>query len=154
MADEYVADITLDIDLEVYLTDNSKEVLDALPKAIKRALYAVGAFCEEKAKAKCPVKTGFLRNSITFAVGGEGPNIVAYSAEFPDETGAIRQGGYNYNGRLPGGDYVLIGSNVEYAADQELGNSNGISGRHLIQDAVANGDEQLKNKIIESFKNI
>lgn len=149
----YVADLHLDIDVDVYLTDNSKEVLDALPKAIKRALFAVGAKCEERAKGGCPVKTGFLRNSITFALGGEGPNITAFSADTPGDDGQIRTGGYNYNGRLPPGDYVEIGSNVEYASEQELGNSRGVSGKHFVKNAVQGGEAELKAAIIESFRN-
>ena len=47
-----------------------------------------------------------------------------------------------------------IGSNVEYAAAQELGTSRGIRGKHYLQNAVANHTDEYKNLIIESMKNV
>lgn len=47
-----------------------------------------------------------------------------------------------------------IGSNVEYAAAQELGTSRGIRGKHYLQNAVANHTDEYKNLIVESLKNV
>lgn len=44
--------------------DNSKEVLDALERAKKRGLEAIGLVAEGYAKEETPVDTGRLRNSI------------------------------------------------------------------------------------------
>lgn len=44
--------------------DNTKEVLDALERAKKRGLEAIGLVAEGYAKEETPVDTGRLRNSI------------------------------------------------------------------------------------------
>lgn len=53
---------------DVKITDNSAEVLKALPEQIERALLAIGLAAESYAKENCPVDTGRLRNSITHEV--------------------------------------------------------------------------------------
>lgn len=79
--------------------DNTQEVLDAMEKAIFRALTIIGLKLEKYAKALCPVGTsestgikgyrgGTLRNSITYEVQE---------------------------------DTVAVGTNVEYAPYVELG---------------------------------
>jgi HK97 gp10 family phage protein len=54
--------------IDVKVTDNSDEFLDALPEQIEQALIAIGLTAESYAKQECPVDTGRLRNSITNAV--------------------------------------------------------------------------------------
>lgn len=49
-------------------TDNTKEVLSAMEKAIERGLEAIGLTAEGYAKKETPVDTGRLRNSISHAV--------------------------------------------------------------------------------------
>lgn len=49
-------------------TDNTKEVLAALEKAIDRGLEAIGLTAEEYTKKETPVDTGRLRNSMSHAV--------------------------------------------------------------------------------------
>lgn len=139
------------ISINIQLTDNSREVLAAVPKAIARALWACGSQAADDAAGRAPVDTGLLKNSITFAVGGGQANKTAYHADKPDKSGVTRSG--RYSGSVPAGNYVLIGSNVEYAASQELGNSRGIRPKHFLKDAVANGKGRIKELIIESFKN-
>lgn len=51
--------------MSVKFTDNSREVLDAITKAKRNALEAIGATAETHAKSLTPVDTGRLRNSIT-----------------------------------------------------------------------------------------
>ena len=52
--------------IEIYLTDNSPEVINAVKIAIKRALWYMGSTAEGYAKAnETRVDTGRLRNSIT-----------------------------------------------------------------------------------------
>jgi len=142
------------VNLQITITDNSPEVLRAVPVAIKRALFMVGAECEESAKtsSSMPVDTGLLRNSITFAVGGTAPNTTSYRADKPDKSGILRTGGYS--GIADPGDYVVVGSNVEYAAAQELGTSRGIRPKHFLKNAVANGKEKIKAAIVKSFQNV
>lgn len=54
--------------MEVVIKDNSEEFLKALPEQIEQALTAIGLTAENYAKQECPVDTGRLRNSITYAV--------------------------------------------------------------------------------------
>lgn len=142
------------INIQIQITDNSPEVLAAIPKAIQRALWAVGAEAAKSAAApgSVPVDTGLLKNSITFAVGGSGPSVSGYRADKPDKSGKIQTG--SYSGTAAPGDYVLIGSNVEYAAAQELGTSRGIRAKHFLKNAVANGQSRLKAVIRSSFENL
>lgn len=109
------------IDIQVQITDNAPEVLAALPTAIARALWSMGATAEGHAKHNAPVDTGRLRNSITHQ-------------ESDKET--------------------VIGSNVEYAAAQELGTSRGIRPKHYLKDAVANHTEEYKGIVKESLANV
>ena len=50
------------------MSDNTQEILEALPERISAALTAIGAVAESHAKDLCPVDTGRLRNSISYAV--------------------------------------------------------------------------------------
>lgn len=139
--------------IQIKLEDNSPEVLAALPKAITRALWAMGAAAERFTKrGNIPVDTGLLRNSITFAVGGSAPNITSYRADKPDKSGVIRSG--KYVGIEPAGDHVSVGSNVEYAPAQEYGTSRGVSPHHFLKNAVANHTGDYKKLVKESLSNV
>jgi len=141
------------INIQIQITDNSAEVLSAIPKAIQRALWAIGATAEGHAKVnETRVDTGLLRNSITFAVGGSAPNTTSYKADKPDASGKIRTG--SYGGTAPKGNYVMIGSGVEYAAAHELGTSRGITPLHFLKNAVANHTSEYKGIIKNSMQNV
>lgn len=49
---------------------------------------------------------------------------------------------------------TMIGSNVEYAAAQELGTSRGITPLHYLQNAVANHTDEYKQLIKNSLENV
>jgi hypothetical protein len=141
------------INIQVQITDNSPEVLNAVAIAIKRALWAMGAKAEELAKTgDMPVDTGLLRNSITFAVGGNPPAITSYRADKPDKSGVVRSG--SYSGTAPAGDKVYVGSNVEYAAAQENGTSRGIRAHHFLKNAVGNHSAEYKSIVKDSLTNV
>ena len=53
--------------MDVKITDNSKEILNATDAAIEKALEMIGIKAERYAKLDCPVDTGLLRNSISHA---------------------------------------------------------------------------------------
>ena len=55
--------------------DNSKAVLDALQRAKKRGLEAIGLTAEGHAKKNPPVDTGRLRNSVSHATDDEAAYI-------------------------------------------------------------------------------
>ncbi len=105
----------------IKITDLSPQVLAALPNAINRALWAIGATAEGNAKMGAPVDTGRLRNSITHQASGK---------------------------------QVAIGSNVEYAAAQELGTSRGIVGKHYLKNGVSSAAANLKSIIESSMGNM
>lgn len=56
------------VTVDVQLTDNSEQVLEALAAALERGLEAIGLSAESHAKELCVVDTGRLRNSITHVV--------------------------------------------------------------------------------------
>lgn len=76
-----------------------KEGMAKIREALRRGLKMVGMQAESHAKELCPVKTGNLINSISYAVGGEGSAPA-------DPEGQIT---------------LYVGSNVEYAPYVELG---------------------------------
>ena len=104
--------------MNVKFTDNSKKVLESMQQAAVRALEKCGLTAEGYAKKLAPFDTGLLRNSITHALAGEPTAISSYKANKGDKEGS-------YSGNAPedkkGELSVYIGSNVEYAAYQELG---------------------------------
>lgn len=107
--------------MEIVVTkDNSKEYLRLLGERIETALEQCGIRAEELAVGKCPVDTGLLRNSITYALDGQPAKKGAYKADRGPKTGS-------YAGQAPkegsGVRSVIIGSNVEYAPIVELGSS-------------------------------
>lgn len=104
--------------MEVRFTDNSQVFLNALhDEAIPAALEAIGEIGEDAVKTQITenrsVDTGLLRNSLTFAVGGQPANQRTYRADRGGETGS-------YNGLAPEGSKVFWGSNVKYAASVEV----------------------------------
>lgn len=61
--------------MNVTFTDNSREALEALARAKKNALTAIGITAEGHAKKETPVDTGRLRNSISHAETGDSTYI-------------------------------------------------------------------------------
>lgn len=114
--------------MSVEITDNTDEFLDEFAKAKRRALERIGlqavAYTVRELSKPKPhadgsmrptVDTGLLRNSITYAIGGEQAHISSYTADKGNGKGA-------YSGKAPNGeDTVYIGTNVEYAAFVECG---------------------------------
>ena len=111
--------------VSVEVTSNLYIVHKASEEAMMKAARMIGGSVEGHAKELCPYDTGLLRNSITFAIGGEAPAIGGYVADRPDNEGVVRSG--KYEGSAPADDpgkvSVYIGTNVEYAPYLELGHS-------------------------------
>lgn len=130
--------------MDIDFTDNSDEVLEELEKAIERAATAIGMTAETYAKLDCPVDTGRLRNSITYATKENSGHTHTYS----DENG----NSYSQNvGEVTGHD-VYIGSNVEYMPFVELGHHS-YTGKHILRNAAANHAEEYKRILKESMEN-
>lgn len=64
------------------VTDNSQEILKALPEVKARALMMCGAIAENSAKQKCPVDTGRLRNSISHGMSDENTVDIGTDVEY------------------------------------------------------------------------
>lgn len=123
---------------DVKLTDNSAEVLQAAKEQIALALEAIGGQAEANAKEGCPVDTGRLRNSITFAtITAQGQANTSGGAEAEPED-------YEQHGSVEE-NTVVIGTNVEYAPDQELYGKK----KHFLRNAMTNYTEDYK-KIVEA----
>lgn len=120
--------------MEVDIKDNSQALLDELKRKKNLTLSALGETVEKYAKKGCPVDTGRLRNSITYATGdfkGE--------STYKDEQGNMFDDGAAKS--EPKEDYVYIGTNVEYA---EIIEENHESGKHYLRNAVYDHKEELK----------
>lgn len=116
--------------MDVKIVDNSGKILDELKEKIPAVLNALGAESETNAKKLCPVDTGRLRNSITFATSknkGKGTYTDDAGKKYDDATA---------RGTIPE-NVVIIGTNVEYAQENELRT-------HFMQDGVANHVDELK----------
>lgn len=133
--------------MEIKFNDNSDAIKKALEDAIPVALESVGLQAEGYAKDACPVDTGLLRNSITFALSGGN----AHTSEYQDA--GRNQYGY-YSGTAPESDNpcVYIGTNVEYAPYIELGTVKSAA-QPFLKPAAADHKDQYKQIISETIKN-
>lgn len=119
-------------DIEVTLTSNKDEILEALGEQLGQAMIAIGMTAESNAKQEITkavydtpesksgyVRTGRLRNSITYGVDTNEPA-------------------------------VYIGSNVEYAPYVELGTSK-MRARPFLKPAVENYAEEYKDLLSQAM---
>ena len=118
--------------IEVTLTSNKDEILEALGEQLGQAMIAIGLTAESNAKQEITkavydtpesksgyVRTGRLRNSISYGVDTNEPA-------------------------------VYIGSNVEYAPYVELGTSK-MRARPFLKPAVENYGEQYKELLQQAM---
>lgn len=160
--------------MEVKLIDKSELYKKAKEAGIHRALEAVGQTAERHAKEQCPVDTGLLRNSITHAVSGEPTAIKTYKAEYgsnrytkgknagkryrasSQKAGDVKIGFYKGTAPNDPPDHkaVYIGTNVEYAQKQELGDSfhHNSGAAHFMRDSVSGHQEEYKRIIQRNMK--
>ena len=109
--------------------DKTKDIIRELGKMAETALAAIGLECEGYAKAECPVDTGRLRNSISWATSHK--NDAHGSDGSPQAT--------------PKENTVYIGSNVEYAVHIEYTDmSHHVGKAHFLRDAAFNHAEHYK----------
>lgn len=137
---------TTDLKLDLTLDDYADDILAALTNAIERGLMSIGMSAVEYAQKAVPVDTGRLRNSITFACKGH----EGYAHTYKDDNNKM----YSYQvGAGAEEDAVYIGSNVEYAASVELGNSRGMRPRPYLRPAATEHTEEYKDIIRDSLEN-
>lgn len=120
--------------------------------AMKKAARMIGGSVEGHAKELCPVDTGLLRNSITFAVGGEGARGSVYYDNAMETMG-------EYAGEAPkdsdGQVTVYVGTNVQYAPYQELGApSINLPAKPYLRPAFENNMDEFQQIIKLCFENM
>lgn len=140
--------------MEVKFTDNSNKLIAALTdEALPRALLRIGFEAEGYAKDLAPYITGFLRNSITFAISGQGAQVQRYKADKPNDSGVVQSG--SYSGTAPAeskGAALYLGSNLNYAAAKELGTSRSVAVPYL-KPAISQHGQTYKNILEDELKN-
>ena len=122
-------------------------------RAVEKALRLVGGQAERFAKETISdmkaVDTGFLRNSITWALDGEVPN----TAQYQDDAGT-KHG--EYQGEAPQARAhertVYIGSNVYYAPYVEFGTVK-MNARPFLSQSIANHKSEFEDLFKEAFQN-
>lgn len=121
--------------ISVNVTDNSDEVLKELNSKIQLALSAIGEVAEGYAKEGCPVDTGRLRNSISYATA---------NGHFNSDI-AMESGDDTPHSTPPEG-VLYIGTNVEYAPYVEYKSMRHVTGdAHFLRNAATDhGDEYKK----------
>ena len=112
------------IGVQITITDNSDEVLNALENAIDRSLDAIGE-----------TAVGYAQDVIT-----EAGRV---------DTGTMRESvDTDHDERI-----VIIGTNLEYAPHHELGTSKGIKPIHFLKRAATEHTEEYKNLVKDSLEN-
>lgn len=148
--------------------DNTAVALKKTDDVIVKVLAMWGGELESAAKKLCPVDTGLLRNSITWAIAGRGVNNPSYkSSDVHAHTEATKKAGTegkkvnpvktgSYSGQAPadkiGARSVYVGTNVEYAPYQELGTSK-MDAQPFLRPAVERNKDHLKDILEGELKN-
>lgn len=148
--------------------DNSRNVKAAVDRAIQQALEMCGGIGESAVKQRLTdngsVDTGLLRNSITYAIGGQTPKIASYRANRAKGISIKGKGKVKddvvegqYTGTAPedepGQHTVYIGTNVEYAPHVELGTIK-MAAKPYLRPAVEEARRQFELAIQLAFKDI
>lgn len=139
--------------VDVKFTGNSDKVLDAFEEAKAIALEAIGITAERHAKRyETAVDTGYLRNSITWAISGKAAAMSQYSADKPDSHGQIKMG--SYDGCAPNDKEkaVYIGTNVSYAVGIETGSHRKAGGLHFLQKAATGHTDEYKKIVKDALE--
>lgn len=134
----------------VKITNNKAEYEKALDLVAERVLTMWGMQAESAAKKLCPVDTGLLRNSITYALAGQtvaepyyksnsGETSGHYTDQAPADKGALR--------------HVYVGSNVEYAPYQELGTAR-MRAQPFLRPAIEQNKEYFRDILESELKKV
>ena len=140
---------------QVTFRDNTNEVISLFKKAKHMGLEAIGLAAEGYAKRKCPVDTGRLRNSITYAIAGYQTHVQNYRRGNVVGGTSQKHKRYEYGGETMEGEKdsaVFIGSNVEYAPYVELG-AKGRAPVHFLQEAATGHTDEYKRLMEDSMEN-
>ena len=143
--------------IDVRVDDHTDDVMRAVDDKIRLALGLAGEVIEGYAKEDCPVDTGLLRNSITYAVSGQAASISSYHAERTStgqsatsgKTGSVGIGRYSGNIGSSDEPCVYVGSNVEYAPYVEFIEHyhHEVGKAHFLRDGATNHINEIKSTI-------
>ena len=133
-------------------SDNTKQAIEEKDKFVLQILEKWGMTAESYAKSNLTaagrVDTGLLRNSITYALSGEKPNIETYRGDNASKYGGEGIPSGRYDGVAPeakkGEASVYIGTNVEYGAYVELGTDT-MSPTHFLKRAISDHFDQYRD---------
>jgi hypothetical protein len=105
--------------------DNTDEWKAKFEEALDSALEMVGSTVSDAAAKMCPVDTGLLRNSVTYALAGKSAAKTTYRADRGKGNKAPETGSYSgtADDAEPHQPCVYVGTNVEYAERIENGSS-------------------------------
>lgn len=134
----------MEIKSSIKIESNMKEVSEELERAVIRGLKAIGEKAVTYASRDCPVDTGRLRASITYALPDGSQSKPGREAEAGD---AEMKG-------LPDDDTLVLGTNVVYAAPQEF-NEKFIhkSGKaHFLRDSISTHGREYEDIMSASLK--
>lgn len=148
----------------VEIKDNSPEVKEALANALHRGLVAIGMRAETHAKDVLTEKvytgdrpwtlTGYLRNSVTYAVAGYPAGTKSYQADTAKDGETAPQTG-EYVGDMDGAkdEFVVIGTNVKYALGIEEGTHRKAGAVHFLRKAATEHNDEYKEIMKDSLEN-
>jgi HK97 gp10 family phage protein len=131
--------------------DNIEQAKQELQQRIRKALTAVGIQTSSLARTELQrspsrIDTGLLRNSITYALDGEGTAISSYSADRPSKYNGKKPPDGSYSGTMPkepqGRQAVYIGTNVKYAIYVHEGTDR-MSPNRFLKNAVENNQGEI-----------
>lgn len=141
--------------------DNTQAIRKKLDKSIENGLRMVGATIAGYAADLCPVDTGLLRNSITYALNGKMPAIAEYQNDSGKRAGKngkpIQPESGHYQGTAPTDteNTVYIGTNVQYAPYQELGAPNAnVPPSPFLRPAVESHEREIEEIMTKALKNV
>lgn len=125
--------------IDITIKGNKNEILAALKRNIENGLEAIGSAAEGHAKDDCPVDTGRLRNSITYATD----SFHSQGKDTPESPDASPED-YELRG-TPEKNTVYIGTNVEYAPAVEFRDATHKTGKaHFLRDSIAKHSKEYK----------
>lgn len=134
--------------VQVEIEDHTEEVLAELKRRTRIALNSVGASLEKWAKEKCPVDTGRLKNSITFATYDNS----GLSMEYTDDQKPPKH--YTQKiGKVKKENEVYVGTNVEYAPEIEENDfTHKVGQAHFLRDSIATHQESILELLEKALK--
>lgn len=138
--------------MSIEVVSHVAKVEKAVASAMKQAVTMIGGTVAGHASEAAPVDTGLLRNSITYAIGGEAPAITEYTDDAGEKTGY-------YEGTAPSDEEnevtVYIGTNVQYAPYQELGAPNiNLPARPYLRPAMEGSQREIMQILEQCFRGL